>query len=889
MSRAALAYRAKSLDAPKQKTAVPVLRHDEAHDSRERKPGLVTDNRSSSMAATGPQWSIAGIAMEGPGRSRQGSPTLPGSVRRALDSSRGERLPDSVDATFSRKFQRDLGYVTVHRDAEASEAVRSIDANAFARGSKLFFRDGAFQPNSVAGQALLAHELTHVVQQTGSAHHPSGRQTGAEEYARNASEAHRQGSHFLDAGPATAVSVAADNGVTYEDDEAQLSVGGTPDYAAEAVLKMEAEAARKRSERGGTDAETGRLDEKALSLRDTIRTAVTSTKDKKPKRRNKAKRTAAAASVPNKSLDLQKASSDEVESNRHDLAKAEILNPDAAERQRLRRAIENTEAAAPGAQKRDDEAARNAEIKSLGVRIASLRNGVDMLEQIADEMRDDWKQTSSIGTGLPRVLGRAGDVLQKEDFRDAYVFVARAGEALKAGKLSEADDLIREGVRAQDDLESRLGQSHKGIETGGLRAIKLVSFPDRVVRAALPPGWGAAYSFLQDSLQQNFEVAHGLRDSVDYVGNAVNATWGAVLNKVSGGVGAKFAPGKSLAQGALRFVASSVFSSAVTGESPIPTDPAAILGMFLGNRLGPHGESGGAGEGRPSVPQPDALPPAPASDASPGAAVVPGAPATSAAGPSAGFALPFADFAPTRAPAPAVDPHALSGATDAPATTPAAHDVTAASNDATAKPADAPHAGPEVLGEALSELGLEPADSDHKLALGVGKERQQHIEEGKKNFVLDRAMTFDIDEVLPVGQKDIKPQRAVDRALSAENRQLLDPNTNQRTKGLGIDKRELPSNRTPREPVSVSKDPHALLTHRFSEIHEMKSIFDQAVASIKEPNKMKPTELKAAINRETRRIIAEGKGPDAVAVRKALDDIGFERKPGIGFALNKNP
>jgi hypothetical protein len=195
MSRTALAHPAKFPDAPKQKTAVQVLRADEAHDSLERKPGLVADNTSSSTSAAGPQWSIAAMAMEGPGLSRQGSPTLPGPVRRALDSSRGERLPDSVGATFSGKFQRDLSGVTVHRDAEASEAVRSIDANAFARGSKLFFRDGAFQPNSVGGQALLAHELTHVVQQTGSAGVPSGQQTGAEEYARNASEAHRQGSH----------------------------------------------------------------------------------------------------------------------------------------------------------------------------------------------------------------------------------------------------------------------------------------------------------------------------------------------------------------------------------------------------------------------------------------------------------------------------------------------------------------------------------------------------------------------------------------------------------------------------------------------------------------------------------------------------------------------
>ena len=57
----------------------------------------------------------------------------------------------------------------------------------------------------------------------------------------------------------------------------------------------------------------------------------------------------------------------------------------------------------------------------------------------------------------------------------------------------------------------------------------------------------------------------------------------------------------------------------------------------------------------------------------------------------------------------------------------------------------------------------------------------------RKNFIASRALTFDIDEVLPVGDARIKPQRAIDRALSAYNRQLLDPNTNQRTKRLGVD------------------------------------------------------------------------------------------------------
>jgi hypothetical protein len=181
------------------------------------------------------------------------------------------------------------------------------------------------------------------------------------------------------------------------------------------------------------------------------------------------------------------------------------------------------------------------------------------------------------------------------------------------------------------------------------------------------------------------------------------------------------------------------------------------------------------------------------------------------------------------------------------------------------------------------------AEPERDFTLHVGEKRAEQIRTGEKNFAIDRALTFDIDEVLPVGAADIKPQRAVARARDAYNRQLLDPNTNQRTKKLGVDMRELRRNRGESPPVSVTKDPNVLITKRFSEVVELKHIFDRAVASVKEPQRLTPTEYKAAINRETRRIITEDPGPDAVAVRKALADLGFERQAGRGFTMTTEP
>ena len=64
-------------------------------------------------------------------------------------------------------FGADLRAVRVHRDAAADRAARAEAATAFTSGSEIYFRSGAFAPERSSGRALLAHELAHVVQQTG--------------------------------------------------------------------------------------------------------------------------------------------------------------------------------------------------------------------------------------------------------------------------------------------------------------------------------------------------------------------------------------------------------------------------------------------------------------------------------------------------------------------------------------------------------------------------------------------------------------------------------------------------------------------------------------------------------------------------------------------------
>ena len=81
----------------------------------------------------------------------------------------GQALQDSTRQQFEGFFGTDLGDVRVHADAKAAELSRTLGADAFTVGSNVFFGAGKFSPGNDSGNNLLAHELTHVVQQSSGA------------------------------------------------------------------------------------------------------------------------------------------------------------------------------------------------------------------------------------------------------------------------------------------------------------------------------------------------------------------------------------------------------------------------------------------------------------------------------------------------------------------------------------------------------------------------------------------------------------------------------------------------------------------------------------------------------------------------------------------------
>ncbi len=80
----------------------------------------------------------------------------------------GQSLPDNVREPMENAFGADFNRVKVHTDTQSHQLNESIQARAFTTGQDIFFREGAFNPSSQDGQELLAHELTHVVQQGGA-------------------------------------------------------------------------------------------------------------------------------------------------------------------------------------------------------------------------------------------------------------------------------------------------------------------------------------------------------------------------------------------------------------------------------------------------------------------------------------------------------------------------------------------------------------------------------------------------------------------------------------------------------------------------------------------------------------------------------------------------
>ncbi|MDQ1713567.1 MAG: hypothetical protein QOE45_3017 [Frankiaceae bacterium] len=100
-----------------------------------------------------------------------GGTAVGGGVMEVLQRRRGggSGLPVDLAASMGSAFGgHDFSGVRVHADGEADTVARSLQAKAFTHGNDIYFSSGTYDPGSEGGQHLLAHELTHVVQNGGT-------------------------------------------------------------------------------------------------------------------------------------------------------------------------------------------------------------------------------------------------------------------------------------------------------------------------------------------------------------------------------------------------------------------------------------------------------------------------------------------------------------------------------------------------------------------------------------------------------------------------------------------------------------------------------------------------------------------------------------------------
>jgi hypothetical protein len=89
----------------------------------------------------------------------------PSLVKNVVGSGGGSPLDSGTKGFMESRLGADFSDVRVHSDGTASESARSVQAHAYTVGNDVVFQSGNYAPESDSGKRMLAHELTHVVQQ----------------------------------------------------------------------------------------------------------------------------------------------------------------------------------------------------------------------------------------------------------------------------------------------------------------------------------------------------------------------------------------------------------------------------------------------------------------------------------------------------------------------------------------------------------------------------------------------------------------------------------------------------------------------------------------------------------------------------------------------------
>ncbi len=145
------------------------LRISNPNDSAEREAES-TARKVMSMSAVAPRERVSLLAARAPTvasaqkpKSDETSPELTADIKSQLGG--GRPLPAETRAFLEPRFKANFAGVRIHTGGKAENLSTRLGARAFTYGRDIFFNAGAFQPDSPQGMELIAHELTHTIQQ----------------------------------------------------------------------------------------------------------------------------------------------------------------------------------------------------------------------------------------------------------------------------------------------------------------------------------------------------------------------------------------------------------------------------------------------------------------------------------------------------------------------------------------------------------------------------------------------------------------------------------------------------------------------------------------------------------------------------------------------------
>lgn len=143
---------------------------DNDNDSIQRKPLMAGMRGNSSLQMPPPisrlQAKPAALQRREAVDGGDASPGLETAINRA--QSGGQPLDTGTQTSMGQAMGANFSGVRIHTDTQSDRLNRAVQARAFTTGSHIFFKQGEYNPGSRGGQELIAHELTHVVQQNGS-------------------------------------------------------------------------------------------------------------------------------------------------------------------------------------------------------------------------------------------------------------------------------------------------------------------------------------------------------------------------------------------------------------------------------------------------------------------------------------------------------------------------------------------------------------------------------------------------------------------------------------------------------------------------------------------------------------------------------------------------